>query len=1337
MGTTLRLFFLLCFIALASFCSLSARAQMAGNYTINPAQPASSTNFHSFNDAINALRGGLNGAVVIDVAPNSGPYHEQLLLDQSIHTTATNTLTFNCNGVTLSFLAKEGDQKSGVMLNNIDYVTFDSLVIVPQGQEMDEWAFGFHLLNDADHNTIRRCRIINNHNLYDPARNDNIIINGADSYANGLKVSNCDSNLITCNYISGGYCGVTISSNPDEEEDPVYVKDNVITNNIITDVDNAGVLLNGYSQETLVSGNDISAPNALWTAGIRLQYYNESCIISNNRIHNIHNPYGGMVIGIEIAASAEPGKENIIANNCIYDIVTDDVQMGIVMQYGSPGSYIKILHNTIVLDDQSPGGYGSTYGINLGYYTEQVTVMNNIVSITRNTTDKNYAIYIEDMVPGLVCDYNNLYISAPSAALNAIGYMQEVDYENLAAWQAATGHDAHSASYDPLFTQAIDGNLYPGQGAMDNMGTYVNIDTDITGAARHTSTPDIGAYEFVSPPCTAPVAGNIVASPSTSICEGSTITLTLQGHSFGTGQTYVWQMDSDMNGDFSTAVSGELSSPAFDVTPVTTRYYRAAVTCGATTVYTVPIQIYVDPALEAGTYTIDPAQPTGGSNFNSFSDAINAMHCGVRGHVVFNVAAGTYSQQLIIPNIPRTSASRTVTFRGNNSHFIFTSINSDDRAVIQLNGCRYITVEGFDINVPGDAEGQYGFGIQLINNADHNTVKNNTITLNKTSASIDFAGIVMSPRADHPANIYQVNECDSNTIVGNTIHGGFYGITCTSYDFGRFVTGNQILNNTLNDNYGFGIYVSGTSGLLIEGNEITRPTRTQSAPTFMAIRADQRNHGLTISRNRIHNLLDAVADANNTLMGIGLNNCTAPAELPNTVVNNLVYNFTGTGAQYGLYYFNSDHTRFFHNTISLEDSSLFASTYADVAYGFALFGASSTGMEFANNNITMNRTGRGVQFCIYIVPTSTTYNSNYNNLYVKPGDKRYVAYNSSGGVSYSSLAEWQGASGQDAASVSMNPEYKNPAAGDYTPTTIDFENRGVYRVIDTDINGQPRSQVHPDIGAFEFFTCTGFPEVQVVNNSFTVCNGADVQFEVKEPEAGNTYYWYNAAAGGDFVHTGTSLAIPSLTGQVEYWVEARTAEGCASLQRVHVRAESLSPLTQAPVVKIDTVTVNSIRFKWTPVPGAMAYQVSRDGIHFTQPSSGAGGLTHTMTGLNASDSVSIVVRALALLECQQTVSERTGARTLTNQFFIPNTFTPNGNGRNDVFKVYSNVLHGLHLMIFNQWGEKVFETTNPQAGWDGTFRGRPQPVGVYVYVARLLFEDGVTVHQKGTLHLVR
>jgi gliding motility-associated-like protein len=61
----------------------------------------------------------------------------------------------------------------------------------------------------------------------------------------------------------------------------------------------------------------------------------------------------------------------------------------------------------------------------------------------------------------------------------------------------------------------------------------------------------------------------------------------------------------------------------------------------------------------------------------------------------------------------------------------------------------------------------------------------------------------------------------------------------------------------------------------------------------------------------------------------------------------------------------------------------------------------------------------------------------------------------------------------------------------------------------------------------------------------------------------------------------------------------------------------------------------------------------------------------------------------------------------------------------------------MHLMIFNQWGEKIFETSQQQPGWDGMYKGKPAPVGVYVYVLNMTMQDGTTVNKKGTINLIR
>ena len=61
----------------------------------------------------------------------------------------------------------------------------------------------------------------------------------------------------------------------------------------------------------------------------------------------------------------------------------------------------------------------------------------------------------------------------------------------------------------------------------------------------------------------------------------------------------------------------------------------------------------------------------------------------------------------------------------------------------------------------------------------------------------------------------------------------------------------------------------------------------------------------------------------------------------------------------------------------------------------------------------------------------------------------------------------------------------------------------------------------------------------------------------------------------------------------------------------------------------------------------------------------------------------------------------------------------------------------MRLMVFNQWGLKVFETNDPQGTWDGTYKGKPQPVGVYVYVVTGALSNGAKINQKGTFNLIR
>lgn len=77
------------------------------------------------------------------------------------------------------------------------------------------------------------------------------------------------------------------------------------------------------------------------------------------------------------------------------------------------------------------------------------------------------------------------------------------------------------------------------------------------------------------------------------------------------------------------------------------------------------------------------------------------------------------------------------------------------------------------------------------------------------------------------------------------------------------------------------------------------------------------------------------------------------------------------------------------------------------------------------------------------------------------------------------------------------------------------------------------------------------------------------------------------------------------------------------------------------------------------------------------------------------------------------------------QLYIPNVFSPNGDGRNDSFRPETAcVLNNFELKIFDRWGRLLFQSENPEKGWDGTVNGEIQPNGSYVYLIQTSFLDG-------------
>jgi gliding motility-associated-like protein len=88
-------------------------------------------------------------------------------------------------------------------------------------------------------------------------------------------------------------------------------------------------------------------------------------------------------------------------------------------------------------------------------------------------------------------------------------------------------------------------------------------------------------------------------------------------------------------------------------------------------------------------------------------------------------------------------------------------------------------------------------------------------------------------------------------------------------------------------------------------------------------------------------------------------------------------------------------------------------------------------------------------------------------------------------------------------------------------------------------------------------------------------------------------------------------------------------------------------------------------------------------------------------------------------------------------FFIPNVFSPNDDGLNDLINVHGRCISTFNLQIFNRWGEKVFETTTLENSWDGSFKGKKMDTGVFIYKADGVSIDGQSFKLKGNITLIR
>ncbi|PWV45902.1 gliding motility-associated C-terminal domain-containing protein [Chitinophaga sp. S165] len=263
-------------------------------------------------------------------------------------------------------------------------------------------------------------------------------------------------------------------------------------------------------------------------------------------------------------------------------------------------------------------------------------------------------------------------------------------------------------------------------------------------------------------------------------------------------------------------------------------------------------------------------------------------------------------------------------------------------------------------------------------------------------------------------------------------------------------------------------------------------------------------------------------------------------------------------------------------------------------------------------------------------------------------------------------------------------------------------------------------------------TVTKKPVVPLVS-ALTICPDSTATLKIDNATTPFTYNWYSYPSGGDVEGQGATYITPAVGAETTWYVEA--VNGPCSSDRTAV---TVTPYDRAitPVVKAGNITTNGVTFTWEPVPGATGYIVSVDGGTYVTPSTGNNGTSHLVTSITNQESISIKVIALGPIACQNSLPGLASAKPKPGEIFIPNAFTPNGDGKNDNFKPEGTTISAIDMKVFNQWGELIYQT-NQLTGWNGTYNGKLQPTGVYTYTVRITLNNKTELTKKGAINLLR
>ncbi len=261
------------------------------------------------------------------------------------------------------------------------------------------------------------------------------------------------------------------------------------------------------------------------------------------------------------------------------------------------------------------------------------------------------------------------------------------------------------------------------------------------------------------------------------------------------------------------------------------------------------------------------------------------------------------------------------------------------------------------------------------------------------------------------------------------------------------------------------------------------------------------------------------------------------------------------------------------------------------------------------------------------------------------------------------------------------------------------------------------------VGPVDSFICAGQP-------AFLYASG------------GQAYHWYEVQ-GGAFV-SASSLSCTDCATPIGHPMQ--TTQYAVIFDNEVGMGNSANPeyTTGCPDTMFITVNVRPLPVVVVPTAdtlitiGQSVPLYVQGALHYTwSPAGSVSDPNAPMTIATPTVTTTYVATGYDQFNCSATDTVKVSVNYHTN-ILVPTGFTPDGDGRNDEFRVVNaNVQRLLEFRVFNRWGQEVFSTTDIRKGWDGTWKGEPQPMGVYQYLIRVGYADQTIETYKGDVTLIR